>query len=79
MTAAHHEESYLHQKSRIQWTAAGDLNTDFFHRVINGRRNSKKIASLIHDDGTRADTTQDIQDKTVNFYKQLLGTKSVHY
>jgi len=32
------EESYLHKRSNNKWLLEGDLNTEFFHRVANGKK-----------------------------------------
>ena len=46
------EESLLRQKSRIQWLAEGDQNTQFFHRVVRQRINRNKLVSLSLADGS---------------------------
>ncbi|KAK3193362.1 hypothetical protein Dsin_024672 [Dipteronia sinensis] len=46
------EEDLLRQKSRIQWLKAGDRNSSYFFKAINGKRNRSKIHSITGDDGS---------------------------
>ena len=40
------QEIYWKQHSRIQWLKEGDLNTSFFHKIVNNRRRKNTISSL---------------------------------
>ncbi|KAK3229793.1 hypothetical protein Dsin_001674 [Dipteronia sinensis] len=44
------EEDLLRQKSRIQWLKAGDRNSSYFFKAINGKCNRSKIHSITGDD-----------------------------
>ena len=46
------EEVMWRQRSRIQWLAAGDKNTRFFHLRASQRRKRNKVSELVKDDGT---------------------------
>ncbi|KAK3189547.1 hypothetical protein Dsin_029108 [Dipteronia sinensis] len=46
------EEDLLRQKSRIQWLKAGDRNSSYFFKAINGKRNRSKIHTITGDDGS---------------------------
>ena len=46
------KEDFLRQKSRVQWLKAGDRNTSYFFKVINGRCNGSKILSITGEDGS---------------------------
>ena len=45
------EELSWKLKSRITLLKEGDLNTKFFHRIANDRRNKNAIWSITKDDG----------------------------
>ena len=40
------EESYWYQKAHGNWLLEGDLNTAYFHRIANGRRQKKNCSIL---------------------------------
>ena len=40
------EEIHWRQKTRVKWVKEGDCNSNFFHKVANGRRNRKYIKVL---------------------------------
>ena len=46
------EERYRQQRSSEKWLLQGDMNTEFFHRVANGRRRRKIIFSMQSDQDT---------------------------
>lgn len=68
------EESFLKQKSRINWLNEGDLNTNFFHRVIKGRQSKMGISSLIKVDGTIISTAVEFITEFVTFFQKFLGS-----
>ena len=35
------EELYWHKRSNNRWLLEGDLNTEFFHRMANGKKEEK--------------------------------------
>lgn len=41
------EELYWHKRCGEQWILEGDRNTEFFHRVANGRKRKCHITSLM--------------------------------
>ena len=43
------EESYWHKRSNNKWLLEGDLNTEFFHRVANGKKRKNTIFSIQKD------------------------------
>lgn len=42
-------ESLLCQKSRMRWIKEGDMNSKFFHSMINWRRRSDSVVGLLMD------------------------------
>ena len=37
------EEAYWHKRSNMNWPLQGDLNTAFFHKMANGKKQEKKL------------------------------------
>lgn len=68
------EESYLQQKSRIHWLQAGDQNTSFFHKVVQGRQTRNVIKSLTVANGSILTDSNDIKAEFLCYYENLLGT-----
>lgn len=70
------EESFLRQKSRIRWCSEGDSNTSFFHKSVKAHQARNNISSLRNDMDERVTDKEQIKLLLVNYYQQLLGTKS---
>ena len=47
----HHEEKFLHLKSRSLWLQAGDKNSAFFHKHCRARLSRNHISELYYMDG----------------------------
>ncbi|XP_043717970.1 uncharacterized protein LOC122665905 [Telopea speciosissima] len=56
------EESFLKQKSRINWLDLGDSNTAYFHRSVKARLNANSIMQLSRPDGSLVNSVKDIKD-----------------
>ena len=41
------EEAYWHKRSNMSWLLKGDLSTEFFHRVANGKKGRILFSALI--------------------------------
>ncbi|KAL0875746.1 hypothetical protein Bca101_025451 [Brassica carinata] len=67
------EESFLRQRSRIQWLAEGDSNSAFFHRAIRSRAAQNFINMLLDSNDAVIDDPQDIRAHIIDFYQGLLG------
>ena len=63
-------EVYWKQRSRIQWLKEGDLNTVFFHKMVNFRRRINNISSL-NIEGVHIDSPMIISLAIENFFKSL--------
>lgn len=50
----------------------GDKNTEYFHRIVNGRKSKKLIFSLKHEQDV-IQGTPDLLKQATAFYKDLLG------
>ena len=66
----HELEIYWKQRSRIQWLKAGDLNTAFFHKMVNFRRRINNISSLSID-GVFSESPVSISLAIENYFKNL--------
>uniref|UniRef100_A0A453J5C2 Reverse transcriptase domain-containing protein n=1 Tax=Aegilops tauschii subsp. strangulata TaxID=200361 RepID=A0A453J5C2_AEGTS len=66
------EESCWHQKSTERWLLKGDNNTDFFHKVANGRRGKNMMRSLECGSVT-IEGTNNLLAHATDFYKELFG------
>ena len=68
------EESFLKQKSRVQWLQEGDQNTNFFHRMMAAKQHKNSIISLIDLEGNRLESYDQISKEIVRFFQNLIGT-----
>jgi hypothetical protein len=67
------EEVMWKQRSRIVWLREGDKNTEFFHRKATWRRKKNKIAKLRREDGSWAESTEDIHKEINKFFRITRG------
>lgn len=72
------EESFLRQRSRVKWLKEGDQNCRFFHNYVKGKPARSRISSLINVEGHLLFEETKIKEKTLGFYKALLGTKDAN-
>ncbi|KAF8095241.1 hypothetical protein N665_0339s0108 [Sinapis alba] len=72
-TLAKAEDSFLKQRSRIQWTVDGDANTTFYHRVIKSRQSQNHIHFLLDEDDRVIDSLDGVKQHAVNYFHRLLG------
>ena len=66
------EELYWLRRSHQNWLLKGDNNTDFFHRVANGRKRKNTIISLLDGDNLIEGDSNLVKHAT-DFYKTLFG------
>lgn len=67
----HREEIMWRQRSRIQWLAEGDSNTQFFHRKASGRKRKNHIDKLTRPDGTVTSDPGEMKELARSFYNNL--------
>ncbi|XP_024310390.1 uncharacterized protein LOC104584646 [Brachypodium distachyon] len=69
------EEVMWRQRSRVEWLAAGDCNTRFFHQKVNGRRKKNNISSLSRADGTICSDQMEIGEMVTESYENLYASE----
>ncbi|KAK3204560.1 hypothetical protein Dsin_018606 [Dipteronia sinensis] len=67
------EEDILRQKSRIQWLKAGDRNSSYFFKAINGKRNRSKIHTITGDDGSLTEGDILVKKEAIHHFQTILG------
>lgn len=68
------EKDFLRQKSRVQWLKAGDRNSSYFFKAINGRRNRSKILSITGKDGSLIEGHTQVKSKAIRHFQNILGS-----
>ncbi|XP_020264999.1 uncharacterized protein LOC109840677 [Asparagus officinalis] len=66
------EETYWHQRSRIQWLKEGDSNTSFFHKTATFHKKANYITSITHE-GRELTREHDISKAFFDYYYSLFG------
>lgn len=72
LTMAEEEEMYWLKRSHEKWLHEGDKNTEFFHRVANGRRRKNTILHFEGDEGL-IEGDDNLLDHVPNTTKNFLG------
>lgn len=72
---SHREEIIWKQRSRIQWLAAGDKNTCFFHLRASMRKKKNNITRLKNSDGHATESLSEISQLTTSFYQHLYSSE----
>jgi hypothetical protein len=71
MTLLKQEEETWRQKSRVNWLAAGDRNTNFFHAYANSRKQLNTIWDITKGDGTTITNSSDLQKEVGTYFQNL--------
>ena len=66
------EELYWHKRSNSKWLLDGDNNTEFFHRIANGRKRKNTIFSMMNN-GSNLEDEAAILDHATQYFKNLFG------
>jgi hypothetical protein len=66
------EELYWYKRSHETWLLNCDLNTEYFHRVANGRKRKQTIYSL-KDGDSYVSGNADLTTLATNYYRSLFG------
>ncbi|GJU85983.1 RNA-directed DNA polymerase, eukaryota, reverse transcriptase zinc-binding domain protein [Tanacetum coccineum] len=67
----------LIQKAHIKWDIEGDENSKFFHGMINNKRRSQAITSILHD-GVWISEPPLIKEVFLNYYKEKFQAHDSH-
>lgn len=71
------EESFWRQKSGVKWYVEGEVNSKFFHSVVNGRKKRLSLKKLRRDDGNWIEGDEEIAREAVSsFQKQFTKDSS---
>lgn len=68
------EEMFFRQRSRIKWLEAGDLNTQFFHRITMVRNALNGITYLLRGDGSRSQSLKEVHQIAAAHFAGILCT-----
>ena len=69
------ELSYCSQLAKAKYLKNSDKGTKFFHDLIKSNRSKNHIASISLGDGGRSNSSKQVSDAFVQYYKSLLGSK----
>ncbi|KAM0851512.1 hypothetical protein ACQ4PT_052354 [Festuca glaucescens] len=65
------EEVMYRQRSRQEWSKAGDRNTRYFQNRASHRKRKNTVRALRREDGTRCTTNEGMVDMALAFYQKL--------
>jgi hypothetical protein len=66
------EELYWYKRNHENWLLKGDNNTEYFHRVANGRKSKQTIYS-VNDGNKIVQGTKELLKLATEYYKNLFG------
>jgi hypothetical protein len=72
-TLAEVEESFLRQKSWLQWLNLGDKNSKFFFNLVKCFHSHNKILSIHDENGTCFTDAVEIKDIIMSYFNKILG------
>ncbi|GJX28468.1 RNA-directed DNA polymerase, eukaryota, reverse transcriptase zinc-binding domain protein [Tanacetum coccineum] len=71
------EEQLLFQKAKIKWLSVGDMNNEYFHRILKNKNNRNKFNAIHDEEGRRFEGDQ-IDDMDV-LLKNKLGLEEAEF
>ncbi|GKE28960.1 RNA-directed DNA polymerase, eukaryota, reverse transcriptase zinc-binding domain protein [Tanacetum coccineum] len=66
------EEKLLFQKAKIKWLSLGDINNNYFHKVLKSR-NNKNVISQINDEKWNSYFGEEVAEQFVKHFQEFLG------
>ncbi|XP_062075282.1 uncharacterized protein LOC133779324 [Humulus lupulus] len=73
---AKYYDSYLRQRSKVNWLRFGDDNTAYFHACLKQRKASNRITSFINDVGQINEKFEDVVAHFLNHFRSIMGSHS---
>ncbi|RVW48032.1 hypothetical protein CK203_089187 [Vitis vinifera] len=70
------EEIHWRQKVRVKWVKEGDCNSNFFHKVANGKRNRKFIKELENESDLMLNNSESIKEEILRYFEKLYTSPS---
>ncbi|RVW16207.1 Transposon TX1 uncharacterized 149 kDa protein [Vitis vinifera] len=70
------EEIHWRKKARVKWVKEGDCNSNFFHKVANGRRNRKFIKVLENERALMLNNSESIKEEILRYFEKLYASPS---
>ncbi|XP_062080858.1 uncharacterized protein LOC133785653 [Humulus lupulus] len=70
-------ESFLRQKSKINWLRFGDENTAYFRASLKQRKMRNRISSFINDEGHIVENYPEVIDHFYNHFRGVMGKVSL--
>ncbi|CAI8602376.1 unnamed protein product [Vicia faba] len=76
MQANEEEDIILRQISKVDWINLEDANNAYFHAIIIGRNKMNGIHNLMDINGNNITDSKGMEQETLKFYKELIGTST---
>ncbi|XP_062114052.1 uncharacterized protein LOC133825073 [Humulus lupulus] len=73
---ARYYDSYLRQRSKVNWLRFGDDNTAYFHACLKQRKESNRITSFVNDAGQINEKFEDIVAHFLNHFWSIMSSQS---
>ncbi|XP_062075302.1 uncharacterized protein LOC133779348 [Humulus lupulus] len=70
-------ESFLRQKSKINWLRFGDENTAYFHASLKQQKMRNRISSFINEEGHIVENYSEVIDHFYNHFRGVMGKVSL--
>ncbi|XP_062119019.1 uncharacterized protein LOC133832728 [Humulus lupulus] len=69
-------DSFLRQKSKVDWLRYGDDNTAYFHACLKQRRANNCITSVVTESGQLIEKFDDVVGHFVTHFQKIMGSNS---
>jgi hypothetical protein len=73
------EESFLRQKSQLQWLNLGDKNSKFFFNSVKGFHSCNKILSIHNENMMCFIDVIEVKDTIVSHFQKILGGSNMKW